>query len=526
MLGRSRTAVVPAGAAGATANGVAAPWVTISGIPSLCWSSYPWASSPVTSNSRRSSTPAARYGMASSGMTYRSCPTVSDRTPPGAPCGRVTSAASLPPPTSVTRTTSPVMSVTVRPGPVGDGVGRWGGRGGGRKSGQQGQRERPGNGHGESATHVHAMVLPAPPRSRKVTGGGGEPPWHKPAAVNWIVHSRLGGSGDPGTGTRHTVAMHSHSHEHSHSHAHPPGDLPAEADSGPADPYVIDWDEAAPRLAVSADADAPWNASVAATLVRPADRVSADIGCGGGGMAAALAAAMTDGRVLAVDGDSGVLEAAQERLAGFGPTGDRPLPARIEFVLDDLGGDLAAVRAAAGPGADLVWASGSVHHAGDQQRAVDTLAGLLAPGGRLALAEGGLPLRCLPWEVGVGEPGLEIRLDAAQDRWFARMRGALPGAVPMPYGWLSALTRAGLTEVRTATWLFEARTPLAPADRQRVVTELGLRVERLRGTGLLAEDDLRAWARLLDEGDPAWLGHRDDLQRLTARSVHIGQSPD
>ena len=92
-------------------------------------------------------------------------------------------------------------------------------------------------------------------------------------------------------------------------------------------------------------------------------------------------------------------------------------------MLDDLGGDLSAVRAAAGPGADLVWASGSVHHAGDQQRAVDTLAGLLAPGGRLALAEGGLPLRCLPWEVGVGEPGLEIRLDAAQDRWFARMRG-------------------------------------------------------------------------------------------------------
>jgi SAM-dependent methyltransferase len=198
----------------------------------------------------------------------------------------------------------------------------------------------------------------------------------------------------------------------------------------------------------------------------------------------------------------------------------------VEFVLDDLDGDLSAVRAAiGGRGADVAWASASVHHAGDQQRAVGTLVTLLAPGGRLALAEGGLPMRCLPWDVGVGEPGLEVRLDAAQDIWFARMRRQLPDAVPMPYGWPNALRRAGLTDVRTATWLFEAPTPLTPADRQRVVRELSHRVERLAETGLLGGDDVAAWARLLDEGDPAWLGHRDDLQRLTARSVHIGHNP-
>jgi SAM-dependent methyltransferase len=327
---------------------------------------------------------------------------------------------------------------------------------------------------------------------------------------------------------------HSHAHDHSHDHSH---DQPAD----PADPYVVDWDDAAPRLAVAAGADAPWYASVAATLVTPADRITADIGCGGAGMAAALAAAMTEGRVLAVDGDSGVLEAAQERLgaAAYGSSRAEALAGAdgrsassraevaIEFVLDDLDGDLSAVRAATGNrGADVAWASASVHHAGDQQQAVDILAGLLAPGGRLALAEGGLPMRCLPWDVGVGEPGLEIRLDAAQDIWFARMRRQLPGAVPMPYGWPNALRRAGLTDVRTATWLFEAPTPLTPADRTRVVGEFGHRVERLKETGLLADDDVAAWARLLDEGDPAWLGHRDDLQRLTARSVHIGHRAD
>jgi SAM-dependent methyltransferase len=287
----------------------------------------------------------------------------------------------------------------------------------------------------------------------------------------------------------------------------------------PDDAYVIDWDEAVPRLAKAAEADAAWYASAAATLVTPEDRIAADIGCGGAGMAAAMAAAMSAGRVLAVDGDPGVLDAARHRLS---ETGQVP----VEFVLDDLGGEFAAVRAAMSrAGADLVWASGSVHHAGDQQRAVDTLAGLLAPGGRLALAEGGLPLRCLPWDVGVGEPGLELRLEAAQDRWFGQMRRQLPGSVPMPYGWTEALRRAGLASVRTATWLFEAATPLTDADRHRVVAEFGHRVDRLRPTGLVHNDDLAAWDQLLDEGDPAWLGHRRDLQRLTARSVHIGQSP-
>jgi SAM-dependent methyltransferase len=292
----------------------------------------------------------------------------------------------------------------------------------------------------------------------------------------------------------------------------------------PSDAYVIDWDEAAPRLALAATADAEWYASVATQLVTPRDRLAVDVGCGGAGMAAALASAMngaTPAVVLAVDGDTSVLDTARNHL----PAG---LEASVQFVLDDLGTDLPATRAAmtehqATEGADIVWASASVHHAGDQQSAITVLARLLAPGGRLALAEGGLPLRCLPWDVGVGEPGLETRLDAAQDRWFAQMRRQLPGSVPLPYGWTAALRNAGLPHTRTVSWLFESPTPLPEPDRERVVRELAHRVDRVRETELLAADDLHAWTRLLDQGDPAWLGHRQDLQRLTVRSVHIGQ---
>jgi len=303
---------------------------------------------------------------------------------------------------------------------------------------------------------------------------------------------------------------------------------------GSEDAFVVDWSEAASRLAKAAGTDAGWYAAVAAELVTAHDRVAVDVGCGGAGMATALAAAMAGGRVLAVDGDGDVLAAAEERLAGVGALDSVRRAGRgaeaeswakavaVEFVLDDLGGDLATTRAGiAGAGADVVWAAEAVHHAGDQQRAVDRLAGLLAPGGRLALAEGGLPVRRLPWDVSLGEPGLEFRLDVAQNEWFTQMRRRLPGVVPMPYGWPAALRRAGLTDVRTRSWLFEAPTPLAPAEHDRIVHELEHRVDRLRPTGLL-DRDLAAWDRLLDESDPAWLGHRDDLQRLTARSVHIG----
>jgi SAM-dependent methyltransferase len=283
------------------------------------------------------------------------------------------------------------------------------------------------------------------------------------------------------------------------------------------DPYQVRWGEHAQHLVDAASENAQWYASVAAHLVGPDDRLAIDVGCGGAGMAAALAGVLSGGRVLAVDGDQEVLDAARANLP---PTG---VP--VDFVRADLDGDLSDVAAALGAPADVAWASASVHHAGDQQRAVDTLATLLGPGGRLALAEGGLPLRSLPWDLGVGSPGLEQRLDAAQERWFVQMREHLPGSVRMPYGWTQALRRAGFTTAYTRSWLQETPTPLSTQDRDRVVHELAHKVQRLRPTGLVEPEDLSAWDRLLDESDPAWLGNREDLYRLTARSVHVGTKP-
>jgi len=324
--------------------------------------------------------------------------------------------------------------------------------------------------------------------------------------------------------------------------------------------YEIDWAGLADRLGTVARDDAGWYAAQAAALVRPADRVVVDLGCGGGGMAIALAAAAPAGAgVVAVDGDEAVLAGARANAAAAGvavrfgradvagepaalraagvavrfgradvagePASLRAAGVAVRFVRADIAGEPAALRAAIGAPADLIWASAVLHHAPDQQAALTDVAGLLAPGGRLALAEGGRRAEHLPWDLGVGEPGLELRLDAAQDRWFAGMRAALPGAVPMPYGWTEALRRAGLVGVTTRSTLIERPVPLADADRAAVVDGLRWRVDLVRGSGLLDAADDRTWARLLDQADPAFLGHRADLYHLDARSVHIGHSP-
>lgn len=283
--------------------------------------------------------------------------------------------------------------------------------------------------------------------------------------------------------------------------------------------YDIEWAEHAEHLSRAARSDAEWYSALAVELIRADDRLVADVGCGGAGMAAALAGVVAEAApaadVVAVDGDETVLATARENLTGVG------VGERVRLAVADLTDPQALADVFGGP-ADLIWAAAVVHHAGDQQRTVDALAGLLAAGGRLALAEGGLAARHLPWDVGIGEPGLELRLDAAQDHWFAAMRSELPGSVRMPYGWPVALRHAGLEHVGTRSVLIERPPPLVGDDLVRVADRFRHWVDRLREHDLLAAGDLAAWDRLLDPDDSAWLGHRDDIFELTVRTINVG----
>jgi SAM-dependent methyltransferase len=258
-------------------------------------------------------------------------------------------------------------------------------------------------------------------------------------------------------------------------------------------------------------------ALVAAELPLPSagsggtDAVVADIGSGAGEQAVAMA--VRGARVYAVDREPVLLDAVRRRAEAAG------VADRVRLVEADLD----ALPDALPERVHLTWAGHVVHHVGDQTAALRRLAATLLPAGVLAVAEGGRAPRGLPWDVGVGDPGLEGRLDAAHERWFAAMRSGLPGHVREPYGWSAMLRAAGLVDVTARAWLLHRPAPLGADDRAVLLDGLVGRVER--AGRWLADDDLAAWRRLLDEGDPAWLGHRDDLEVLAVTMVHLGRRP-
>ncbi|WIX79493.1 class I SAM-dependent methyltransferase [Amycolatopsis carbonis] len=225
--------------------------------------------------------------------------------------------------------------------------------------------------------------------------------------------------------------------------------------------------------------------------------------------------------------------ATRARVGGAGSVGRRPTSSdRAEGGSTSSATGVVEVRVVRGdladaglpgvlPAADLVWASRVVHHLPDQQEAVGTVAAVAKAGGLVALAEGGLDFRCLPWDLGVGRPGLEDRLLAAQAEWFIGMREGIEGAVAMPYGWSTALERAGLTDVDSFGALVHHRAP-GPAMLAEYVVHRVARIFEFGGE-YLTPDDRETLTSLLDPDGPYNLAARRDLYLTGAKIVHCGR---
>lgn len=278
----------------------------------------------------------------------------------------------------------------------------------------------------------------------------------------------------------------------------------------------VDWAHEVKHLVLSLRRDAQWLAEAAAVLA-PGRSTLVDFGCGPGGMATALAEASPGARVIGLDGEPVLLEAAEHIAKERGGPASMVRYEQIRF--ED---GRAALSAAIGSEADLIWASGVIHHVPDQQGTVDDMAALLAPGGRIALAEGGLPMRFLPWDVGVGRPGLEARMENAQHTRLAALRAGLPGTVPMPYGWQEVLRRADLIDVQSVGFQINRPAPPGSLVMENALHTLGHQAADLVELGLLDSEDAGVWRRLLDPDDATWLGRRTDLYQLTLRMVHFG----
>ncbi|MFC7640874.1 class I SAM-dependent methyltransferase [Streptosporangium lutulentum] len=175
-----------------------------------------------------------------------------------------------------------------------------------------------------------------------------------------------------------------------------------------------------------------------------------------------FAETFADAEAVAVDGAPGLLDRALARAERLGLGGR--VAVRHAELPEGLDGDDEHGEGGLGT-ADLIWSSKAVHHLGDQQGALNALAGALRPGGLLAVAEGGLPMRFLPRDIGIGRPGLQARLDVVQEDWFEIMRAELPGSTTVVEDWPAMLSRAGLTRTGGFTSLLDLQAPLGEAAR-------------------------------------------------------------
>ncbi|GAA0652764.1 class I SAM-dependent methyltransferase [Streptomyces thermocarboxydovorans] len=298
-----------------------------------------------------------------------------------------------------------------------------------------------------------------------------------------------------------------HHHDHGDKHTPPSAHTHDHTD--------IDWAEMADHLESQAELFTPLYERVLAWLAKEVTEpgLVVDAGSGPGVISCLFADTFPGARIVAVDGSEPLLERARARAADRG-VADRfsTLTGELPGVLDDLEYP-----------ADLLWASRSVHHLGDQQAALTALAARLAPGGTLAVMEGGLPTRFLPRDLGFGHPGLQARLDVLQEEWFAQMRADLPRSVATSEHWPALLTAAGLHHTRTRSFLLDLPAP-AP-DRARAYAVDMLTRARETFADRLDPDDRTTLDRLLDPDDKASLHHRPDVFLLTAHTVHTAVRP-
>ncbi|MFF7899490.1 MULTISPECIES: methyltransferase [unclassified Streptomyces] len=295
-----------------------------------------------------------------------------------------------------------------------------------------------------------------------------------------------------------------HEH-HGHQEAHPGGH--GHHGHGSTD---IDWGVMAPHLEAQAELFTPLYRTVMEWLREkvPEPGLVVDAGSGPGVVSCLFAEAFPGARVVAVDGSEPLLERARARAARLGLADRlRTLTGELPGVLDELEYP-----------ADLLWAGNSLHHLGDQRAALAAFAERLAPGGTLALLEGGLPTRFLARDIGIGRPGLQARIDVVQEDWFARMRAELPDSVAETEDWPALLGSAGLRPAGTRSFLLDLPAPVSDPARAYVAAELDRLREALEG-GIGAED--RATLdRLLDPADEASVHRRSDVFVLKAYTVY------
>jgi hypothetical protein len=147
------------------------------------------------------------------------------------------------------------------------------------------------------------------------------------------------------------------------------------------------------------------------------------------------------------------------------------------------------------------------------------------------LREGGLPPQILPFDVGLGDPGLERRLEVAHMQRFANWRGSLPNGVAYSYGWSHMLREVGLNSVMPKSFLHEFASPLEASQKDYLEAWLSGYLhdpghkQRL-STQDISTQDISTLEQLLDPASPQYVFARDDLHGIVVETIYVGSLSD
>lgn len=226
----------------------------------------------------------------------------------------------------------------------------------------------------------------------------------------------------------------------------------------------------------------------------PARPRIADLGAGSGTGSLALARALPDAEITAVDVSPEMLAHLRGRADEAG-LGDRIRT--VEADLDQPWPDLGPV--------DVVWAAQSMHHMADARQALASAYAALRPGGLLLISE----LESFPSFL-TGTPDEEVE-ERARAVMAARRHEA---GMHMHEHWGSRAEQAGFGEVTERRFDIDLRPPLAPVAARYAEVTLGRMRDGLADR--LPADDLAALDRVV-----ASLPGRHDLNVRTQRTVWL-----
>lgn len=268
-----------------------------------------------------------------------------------------------------------------------------------------------------------------------------------------------------------------------------------------------DQDEALPDLLdldaeVLADALDIVRADISRLVDAPVHRIL-DVGAGTGTGAFGLLRTFPDAHALAVDSSEEMLDRLRSRAERVG------LADRLSTLCADLDGALPDIEPV-----DLAWASASLHHLADPDRALTELVTAIRPGGLLTVVElAGFP-RFVPDDTPGGRAEARAHELLAADR-----------AVDLPTmgsDWGSRLTRAGLVVELDRPIIVDLRPPSAPVVGSYAAASL-MRIHAAVADRLDPPD--REALGALVGGGAEDVRRRDDLRVATERRLWIARRP-